>query len=93
MKPHKGRISNWAFKTAPQKEVQALQKEFPDATHEYVVGNFVDHPEFHGKWGWTSMLVSQQLKEDGSIEIETLNSRYTLLPNTTTRDKADLLSL
>lgn len=39
-----------------------------------IVGEFVDHPEFAGKPGHTSPVVKH-----GGNEIETRNSRYTLV--------------
>ena len=43
-----------------------------------IVGTFVDHPEFAGRHGHTSQVLEEVEMNDGTIEIETLNSRYTL---------------
>lgn len=42
----------------------------------YIVGRFVDHPDFAGRIGHTSYVVAHNT-ETG--EIETRNSRYTLV--------------
>lgn len=69
-KPFKGTLVNWTI------------RKFAKANHEhlgyYITGVFVDHPVFRGRYGHTSMVVKESLLDDGTIEIETLNSRYHL---------------
>lgn len=63
-KPHHGRIEKWA--------------KFPWFGHPgewFVVGNFLDHPRIKGQ-GHTSANVHH---DEASGEIETLNSKYTLV--------------
>lgn len=63
-KPHCGRIEHW-------------HREECDAGLGYlIIGTFVDHPEFGGDRGHTSYVVSHNMD---SGEIETRNSRYTLV--------------
>lgn len=69
-KPHKGKLIN--AKTV-------------NIVGGYVyVGTFVDHPQFGGKYGHTSLVVKddcEKMRHNGdSYEIETLNSRYTICP-------------
>lgn len=65
-KPHKGRIENW-YKA----------ETHPDyGLGYYIRGRFVDHPQFAGETGHTSYIVAHD-KDTG--EIETRNSRYTLV--------------
>jgi hypothetical protein len=64
-KPHKGRILNARLMTLGDRE--------------FAVGQFLDHPEFAGMPGHTSYIVDSRVNADGSIEIETRNSRYTLI--------------
>jgi hypothetical protein len=66
MKPHKGILKN-AVKhviTEPTKEHLGY----------YFTGVFEGHPDFNGESGYISMVV----KQEGN-EVETLNSRYTLI--------------
>ena len=74
MKPHKGRIF--------------VHKEWPcpgyGLGYAYIC-TFVDHPEFSGKTGNTSWVIKDDRdlprhKNDG-YEIETKNSRYTVVPD------------
>lgn len=62
-KPHKGTIDDWCL----------LPVVF--GKHHIITGVFRDHPEFAGRSGHTSAVVSVNL-ETG--EAETRNSRYTL---------------
>lgn len=68
-KPHKGSLTNW-------------RKHFPkhyntEGTLGYVIlGSFVDHPDFAGMEGNTSLVVFHD-EETGYIE--TLNSSYNLI--------------
>lgn len=63
-KPHKGRIKDWF-------------KYECDAKGGYIIrGRFVDHPEFAGLAGHTSLVLSH---DEATGEIETRNSRYTLI--------------
>jgi hypothetical protein len=66
MKPHKGTLTN-AVRRYPSNPGK-------DNLGYFYTGGFVNHPRFAGTDGYTSMVV----KEDGD-EIETLNSRYTLV--------------
>lgn len=61
-KPHKGRISGW-------------HKHYTYGGY-IIRGRFVDHPEFAGYSGHTSLVLSHN-EETG--EVETRNSRYTLV--------------
>ncbi len=62
-KPHKGGIKNW------------FKSECDSGLGYLIRGQFTDHPEFKGMPdGHTSYVV----KRDGN-EIETKNSRYTLI--------------
>lgn len=62
-KPFKGSIRDW--------------KIVKNAYGEYIVGLFDSHPEFAGRYGHTSQIVSK--KDCGAHwEIETLNSQYWL---------------
>lgn len=65
-KPHKGRIKNW-FKLPCQ-----------NGLRYYIVGTFLEHPDFGEKETNTSYIV---VHDETTGEIETRNSRYTLLPN------------
>ncbi len=68
MKPHKGFMENWR------------RQDFKDG---YIYrGRFVNHPEygFTDSFASTSKVLSEAQQADGSIEIETVNSRYTLTP-------------
>ena len=71
MKPHKGNFRAWRFVNY--------------ANGEAVHGTFEGHPQFSGKYGHSSLIVNKRTMNDGSIEIETLNSRYTLLPEESIR--------
>lgn len=62
-KLHRGRIKDWVF------------VEFEDG-HRMVNGLFLDHAAFAGKRGHTSFVLSHDEKTG---EIETRNSRYTLV--------------
>lgn len=63
MKPYKGRIEHWGKRPCPGYGIGY-----------YIVGRFVDHPQFAGETGHTSWVE----KHNGN-EIETRNSRYTLV--------------
>ena len=77
-KPHKGTLINW------------YKRECGD---EYGLGyflecTFVEHPEFQGEHGHTSYVISESrptpskhtlMGDAEPIEIETRNSRYTLV--------------
>lgn len=63
-KPHKGSIESWF-------------KYKVDGNGGYIIrGRFVDHPQFAMEFGHTSLVLSHN-EESG--EIETRNSRYTLI--------------
>jgi hypothetical protein len=64
-KPHKGRITEWAKRECPPEYGLGF----------FIVGKFVDHPEFSGQFGWTSYVAAH---DEATGEIETRNSRYTL---------------
>jgi len=61
-KPHLGRIANWT------------RYHLPAFGHDIIVGTFLDHPQWPGKRGHTSWIVSME-----GDEIETRNSRYRLV--------------
>jgi hypothetical protein len=46
--------------------------------HKIIWGKFVDHPHFAGRFGHTSYIVKHN---EATGEVETRNSRYTLLPD------------
>lgn len=61
-KPFKGTIENWRkVRIAPGIHV--------------IEGDFVDHPQFAGKFGHTSYIVRH---DEATGELETRNSRYLL---------------
>ena len=64
-KPHYGKITNWCRYPASQGLGYGID-----------VGRFEDHPIFKGQGGWTSFVVSH---DETTGEIETKNSRYTLV--------------
>lgn len=65
-KPHLGRIENW--------KMAECDARF--GLGYFIRGRFVGHPYFAGEYGHTSWVVAHNL-ETG--EIETRNSRYTLV--------------
>lgn len=76
-KPHNGQIANWlrAYRNSMVHRV--------DETSEYgvnkgydIIGLFIDHPDFGTAMGRTSLVLTH---DEDTGEIETLNSRYTLL--------------
>ena len=73
-KPHYGRIQDW-------RKVECTRK----GLGYIVVGHFLDHPEFAGcKNAHTSYVIKH---DEESGEIETRNSRYTLvLPSVETTE-------
>lgn len=78
-KPHKGRISSWAI-CKPSGTINDLLP--------IVVGYLVDHPDFHNEWGHTSPVVSiSEPNQFGYRELETNNSRYTLVGKELTWDE------
>lgn len=70
MKPFKGRIRNW--------DQIHISKATDEHLGFYIIGVFDGHPAFDGHRGHTSMVVKETELEDGTIEIETLNSKYIL---------------
>lgn len=64
MKPHKGSISDW-YKLPTSRGLGY-----------YIMGQFQDHPDFGKKFTNTSWVEKHDLKTG---EIETRNSRYTLI--------------
>lgn len=72
MKPFKGEILNWTTR-----QVDPIHEhEYKEKTLGfYVTGTFKDHPQFHGRYGHTSMIV--KVGKRGMVE--TLNSRYRLV--------------
>jgi hypothetical protein len=69
VKTNHGRIVNWEFVKANRPL---------DGLSLYVTGVFMDHPRLAGRQGHTSMIVKAVFK-DGGAEIETMNSKYTLV--------------
>jgi len=73
-KPYKGEIAHWRRRLLnPVLDNVAIYG--PNVGYS-ITGIFKNHPEFGNVPGYTSIVVSHDL-ETG--EIETLNSRYTLL--------------
>jgi len=69
MKPYKGSIKDWyVFYPSPEWKPQGLGY--------LIMGTFVDHGQYAGCSGSTSWVVSH---DEGSGEVETLNSRYNLI--------------
>ena len=64
-KPHKGRIEKWTKLPCTSRGLGYI-----------VCGHFVDHDRFAGKDGHTSAIIAH---DSATGEIETLNSRYTLI--------------
>lgn len=71
VKPHKGRIDCWS-----KYPVDGVGLGYR------ILGRFLDHPAFAGMLGHTSYVISHD-QETG--EIETLNSRYTLIDGNGTK--------
>ena len=71
-KPYKGRIANWAKREV---SVEAAS-HYPYNFGYIIAGDFLDHPQFAGLSGHTSLVVSH---DEDSGEIETLNSKYKLV--------------
>lgn len=79
MKPYHGRITNW----------QVLRSSEDESLGFYISGKFLDHPQLGGRVGHTSDVLSvkdleiddltQRIVFSQTIEIETRNSRYTLI--------------
>lgn len=68
-KPHRGRITDWTkLPCAP-------------GLGFFIVGRFLDHYRFKDSDGHTSWVIREEDKGD-TIEIETRNSRYTLIKDT-----------
>lgn len=71
-KPHKGRIKNWTS--------LASQDPGDKTDHQIICGLYVDHPQFKNEWGHTSSIESLgEPNQFGYREVETKNSRYTLV--------------
>ncbi len=70
IKPHRGRISG--------------ARKHDTLAGSYYTGMFLDHPRFAGRTGHTSLVVKDDCDiprhRNDSYEIETLNSRYTIIP-------------
>lgn len=76
MKFHKGTITDWFRESFDKETMREAYKE--DVGLGFIVrGRFWDHPTLTG-FGHTSWVLSEVLQEDGSYEIETRNSKYTL---------------
>ncbi|MHC2284474.1 hypothetical protein [Bradyrhizobium barranii] len=58
-------------------------KRYEHGDKVFIWGEFVDHPRFAGFYGNTSYIVSHA---EATGEIETLNSRYTLVGPELTRE-------
>ena len=79
LKPFKGEIKVKRVKRYSKTETNRYG---PNLGFIYIV-DFVDHPQFRGFNafnGNTSLVVSEVTLEDGSIEVETLNSLYKRWP-------------
>lgn len=67
-KPYKGEIISWTK--------MSIETPNPPGLGYFIIGRFVNHPEFGMERGYTSYVV----KHDAVTgEIETKNSRYTLV--------------
>ncbi len=65
-KPHKGRIDHWTH--------------LKDEQVSCVCGLYLDHPQFKNEWGHTSHIENiSEPNRFGYKELETQNSRYTLV--------------
>lgn len=76
-KPHKGTINNWVpfYIGHPEDDI-----EKDTLINRVIIGWSEDHPQFGGGSIRTSLVVeASEPDEDGVVEIETLNSRYTLV--------------
>lgn len=69
-KPHKGKLTNW-------------YRESGGGGAYWIRGTFVGHPELDGHHSHTSVVIGEHPQSDGTIEIETANSRYTLVGDPT----------
>lgn len=66
LKPHKGTMHS--------------DRRVEDNRGFVFCGRFIDHPYFHGEYGHTSYVVYETPHHKGQpFEIETLNSRYTIV--------------
>lgn len=75
MKPHKGTI------LGSKHEVLADEKTYGPNLGYVIIGTFIDHPNFKGQRGHTSLIVKcGRKKKDGTHNVETLNSRYVWSP-------------
>lgn len=63
MKPHKGKLVGW-------------HRHECEDTRYIIRGYFDGHPQFHGMYGHTSEVLCH---DEATGEIETRNSRYTLV--------------
>lgn len=78
-KPHKGKISHWVWLPLSERALKSLN---PDERGLGIraAGQSDGHERFSGESMITSLVVSAVTSPDGrTIEIETLNSRYTLV--------------
>lgn len=75
MKPHRGAICGKRVHIP----VELLDgHSFPKHLGYIIAGRFINHPNFHGGPGQTSLIVKKgRWKKDGTCEVETLNSCYT----------------
>ena len=68
-KQHKGNITDWR------------RVECDGGLGFRIDGVFCGHPEFDGERGMTSFVIAYEFPKHHKIEIETNNSRYTLIGN------------
>lgn len=72
-KPHRGKISGWSKVDRSQDEYARLDSMYGPSLHYTIRGVPGGHPNFIN-WIRTSLVVARE-----GNEIETLNSRYTLV--------------
>jgi len=79
-KPHKGQIKDW-FKLAFNREITEKHYGESAGLGFAIIGTFIDHPQFgYSPGGRTSWIVAMSEPDDqGNTEVETRNSRYTLV--------------
>lgn len=75
-KPHNGVIVNWFKHHFDTEQIRKEYQEDPGLGF-LIRGRFLNHPYLSGV-GHTSWIVKYEEQPDGSVEVETRNSRYTL---------------
>lgn len=75
-KEHKGSITGWFKQGFDVADTKKKYNEDPGLGF-IIQGRFVNHPYLTG-FGHTSWVTKYEEQPDGTVEIETRNSRYTL---------------